>query len=368
MALELMPYFASALMSSTFVERQGLGTVAIDDRLRIYIDPEKIRVWSPAELAGALLHEVNHVIRRHFSRAPDTPGHGRRWNIAGDIEINDDLVAASVTLPPGALLPDSFGFERGLTAEQYFRMLSSEDDAACACGSGADGIRGKYELPADSDVGAPREVIKGIVRTVAGEILRARPGTVPAGLSRWASSLDPVVPWDRVLRAVVRRGLTSGAGGHDYSWSSPSRRTKPPIILPRLRNKRLSVFCVVDTSGSMSQELIDRALSEVCGVAKNMAVENVYLASCDTAATYHGRFNQHHRFELRGGGGTSLEKALDLIREKRLDVELVVFITDGLTRWSDSTPHELRRSAAIVVSPMDGPVGPTWAHHVPIPA
>ncbi|MFM8516266.1 MAG: DUF2201 family putative metallopeptidase, partial [Nevskiaceae bacterium] len=97
-ALQLMPYFATPLMRSTLIESPGLGTVAIDERLRIYVDPLAVENWSNDELAGAMLHEVNHVIRLHFSRAPKGTRNAHRWNIAGDLEINDDLAMANVKL------------------------------------------------------------------------------------------------------------------------------------------------------------------------------------------------------------------------------------------------------------------------------
>lgn len=366
-ALQLMPYFATPLMRSTLIESPGLGTVAIDERLRIYVDPVAVENWSNDELAGAILHEVNHVIRLHFSRAPKGPQNAHRWNIAGDLEINDDLAMANVKLPTGALHPATFGFEPHLSAEQYYDLLPEDSEESCDCGSGADAIRRDYELPGDSPIGLPAEDLPSIVRAVANEIRSAPPGTIPGGLSRWAESLVPVIPWETVLRACVRRGLLSGSGGADFSWSSPSRRARPPIILPRLRNRRLSAFCVVDTSGSMDDALINRALAEVCGVAKSLSVDNVYLASCDTHATYHGRFNARHRFELFGGGGTSLERALPLIDENRLKIELVVFVTDGYTNWSPEPPAQLRRAATVVVTPEGAPPGPAWAKQVVIP-
>lgn len=366
-ALQLMPYFATPLMRATLVESPGLGTVAIDERLRIYVDPEAIQRWSNVELAGAMLHEVNHVIRLHFSRAPKGLKDARRWNIAGDLEINDDLTAAGVKLPDGALYPESFGLEPNLSAEQYYKLLPDDSDWNCDCGSGADGVRRRHDLPGDSEIGLPPEDLPSIVRAVANEIRSAPPGSIPGGLARWAESLEPVVPWEKVLRACARRGLLSGSGGADYSWSSPSRRVAPPVILPRLRNRRLSAFCIVDTSGSMDDALIDRALAEVCGVAKSLSVDNVYLASCDTDATYHGRFTSRHRFEMFGGGGTSLENALCLIDEHRLKVELVVFVTDGYTSWSPDPPIQLRRSSTVVVTPENAPPPPPWASHVTIP-
>lgn len=367
-ALSDAPYLASALTAMTFVETPGIGTVGIDDRLRTYVDPEAVSRWTVAQLAGALIHEANHFLRDHHGRAPRGPRAAHRWNIAGDLEINDDISAAGIELPPGALQPASHGLPAGRTAEWYFAGLpeSVDDEVILCCGSGATGSAMPWEL-GEGEPGISRSRAASIVESVAEAIRNSPPGTVPGGLSRWAEASRSEVHWTAVLRASLRAAVARAAGQTDYSWSSPNRRHRGRVLLPRLRGPRIDVLCIIDTSGSMTQGDIDAALGEVDAICRSQLVERAHVASCDATATLHGEFRSLTAVELVGGGGTTLEIALTLIDENHLAPNVVVFLTDGLTVWSDDPPHHVRNSHTIVVTPNCGVVVPNWAFHVTTP-
>lgn len=361
-ALSDMPYLASALTAMTFLEVEGLGTVGIDDRLRTYVDPVTVMHWTVPQLAGALLHEANHFLRGHHARAPFDPWGTQRWNIAGDLEINDDLTVAGIELPDGALQSELFGLPVGRTAEWYYDRLPQQrsESVVCMCGSAATGVALPWET-SDPRSGVSISRAISIVETVADAIRHAPPGTTPGGLARWAQAAGSAVPWTRILRHAVRDSVARTGGQSDYSWTLPNRRHRGRVILPRLRSARVSVLCVVDTSGSMSQADVDAALGEVDAICSCMSVERAFIASCDADATFHGEFRSLTSIELVGGGGTTLEKALDLIKEHHLKPDVVVFLTDGQTQWSESPPISLSGARAIVVTPEGAQPGPDWA-------
>lgn len=364
-ALSNAPYLASALTAMVFLEVDNIGTVGVDPHLRTYVDPSTVMMWSADELAGVLQHEANHFLRSHHARAPKSSQLAYRWNVACDLEINDDLEAAGIVLPSGALTPKSLGLAPNHTAEWYMENLRPDEERASivCCGSGATGIRMPWEL-VDGQSGVSSARARSIVNQVAEAILDALPGTIPGGLSRWATAQKGEVSWDRVLRAALRGFVARGSGQTDYSWSTPNRRHRGRVILPRLRGSRTTVLCIVDTSGSMQQTDIEKALGEVLSIAKEMCVERTYVASCDTQATFHGDVRSTTSLELVGGGGTSLEKALEVIRTNRIDPTVVVFLTDGQTTWSNSPPEELARRYTIVVTPRGNPPGPEWAESI----
>lgn len=361
-ALSDMPYLASALTAMTFVETPGIGTVGIDSRLRTYVDPEAVMTWTVPQLAGALIHEANHFLRGHHDRAPGGPWSADRWNIAGDLEINDDISASGIELPPGALQPPRFGFAEGRTAEWYFSNLPESLDAEviCCCGSGATGTPMPWETQ-ESGSGVSHSRAASIIDSVADAIRNSPPGSVPAGLVRWAEASRSEIHWATLLRHSLRDAVARAAGQTDYSWSSPNRRHRGKVILPRLRGSRINVFCVIDTSGSMTQEDINTALGEVDAICRSPYVERAHVASCDSEATFHGEFRALTNLELVGGGGTTLETALGLIEEHRLRPDVVVFLTDGLAEWSMNEPVELRKSTAVIVSLSTGRTAPSWA-------
>ena len=109
-----------------------------------------------------LVHEVGHLVRAHAERA-DALGAGRdheRWAFWPMPACNDDLVAAGIPLPEGAITPGTLGLAEEGIEEAYYALLADPAVvvieagggpvvAAQGCGSGAGGYSADWELPAD---------------------------------------------------------------------------------------------------------------------------------------------------------------------------------------------------------------------------
>src|SRR5262245_48635630 len=112
------PYLASVLWRLRPIRKPGLGTFGVDAQWRLYYDDEVD--WTLEECVAVMLHEVNHLLRNHHMRDPSVGGN--IWNIAGDLEINDDI-SQIVTLPDGCVYPSTFGLKNDLLAEEYNDLL-----------------------------------------------------------------------------------------------------------------------------------------------------------------------------------------------------------------------------------------------------
>jgi hypothetical protein len=84
------PYLGLAVWGMARTEQPGLGTFAVDRRARLFYDPEVALGWSVAQVSAVLYHEACHVLRVHAEPRPTGVDHGV-WNLAADLEINDDL-------------------------------------------------------------------------------------------------------------------------------------------------------------------------------------------------------------------------------------------------------------------------------------
>lgn len=384
LAAESSPYFMAALFATVPVAAPGLGTFAVDASWRLYMDPDLLvgeGAWSQADAAGVLVHEVGHLIRDHAGRAGQLPqpmSHGA-WNYAADAEINDDLLAAGIALPAGVVTPDALGCEPGGLAEDYYQATSQagwpEPSAGEGCGSGAGTWASPVELPADVDVDGrgPLSDADGdmVRRHVAMAVREAAEGgkgrgSVPAGLARWASGVlaPPQIGWRQVLRGAVRHAVALTAGQRVHTYSRPSRRRVPGVILPAMRGPKVRVGIVVDTSGSMSTDDLDAAMSEVAGVLHASGVDRsrLLLYSCDAATSTAQRVTNLSDIELVGGGGTDMRVGIAAAERDRADV--VVVLTDGDTPWPD-TPTRARLVCAVIRHGQ--PTGtPDWATTVHI--
>src|ERR1035437_1408093 len=316
-AAERAPYFMHALFAAAPVAAPGLGTFAVDGAWRLYMDPELLvgpSKWDSPTAAAVLLHEVGHLLRDHAGRAEalPRPRHHLAWNLAGDAEINDDLLAAGVPLPEGVVTPAALGCEDGDLAETYYATLVPPDGSAPA-------------LPDDGGAGCG-----------SGSGCPSVPGELPEGVSLSDGSAEPLSPAEGEF--VCCRGAHA-----------------------------VVVSTVVDTSGAMSQADLDAAMAEVHGVLHSTGVarERVRLLSCDAAATTAQRVRSAVSVRLTGGGGTDMRVGIRAAEKATPAPHVVIVLTDGDTPWPE-TPTRARLVCAVISTRQ--PSGtPAWASTVHIP-
>ena len=369
------PYLASGLFGAQVMARPGIGTVAVDDSWRLHADPELTAGWTPAELGSVLVHHVSHLLRAHGERAAAagvSDDDARAWVRGADAEINDDLVAAGLNLPGLPVLPADLGAPAGLLAEQYFvpGPHRGQQDGDLDCGSGADGLGRPWDQAGQPGL-SPWQA-RLLCRQVAQDCVRhaREPGTVPAGLLRWAEQLlQPVVDWRRVLAAELRRAVADTAGAVDYSYRRPSRRASVAgqVVLPALRRPVPEVAVVCDTSGSMTEELLATALAEVEGLLRSLGLaRQLRVLACDTAVAPARRITSARQVELVGGGGTDMGTGIAAAAALRPRPAVTVVLTDGYTPWPAQPPRGIRVVVALLG---DGaPDGPDWARAVRVPS
>ena len=302
--------------------------------------------------------------------------------------INDDLVAANVPLPGGALTPAALGLPEGGIEEVYYAALSQQTHASTSlaagsgtggggCGSGAGEAAADWELAPDDPiapaVGAADASItrRRVAEAVRDWAARRTRGELPGGWQRWADAAlaGPTVPWRRVLASAVRRAIAHAAGCHDYAYCRPGRRRIPRIVTPAMRRPLVAVAVVIDTSGSMGSAELDAALAEVKGVirAAGVGAHALQVLACDAAVGAKTRVRRVEDVQLVGGGGTDMRVGIAAAEAGRPNPDVVVVLTDGYTPWPDR-PTRARLVAAIIGGPAAAEQVPAWATTVLVPA
>jgi predicted metal-dependent peptidase len=381
-----LPYLATALYALTTVPTDRVPRLSADRRWRLYANPSWISRTEVAEIAGRLAHLVWHLLLDHAGRAEAchvAVGDCATWALATDACVRQVLDDADV-VNTDLLSALDLGLLPGGSSEAYFaaltrlpaRLPTAGDSSAMPeseCGSACDGAPRDHELPADADIGTIGDVAaEDIRRAVAIEFrghVSSR-GTLPGELLRWVTAaLDPIVPWQQVLAAAVRRAAASVNGITDYSYSRPSRRQAavPRVILPATRRPLPEVAVVVDTSGSVDDGLLAQALGEVDGALRALGVGGSALTvfACDAAVHAVTRIRSARDARLVGAGGTDMRVGLAAADALRPRPDVVIVLTDGYTPWPDRPP-----AGTVVVAAMLGreraelPPTPQWAKRV----
>ena len=388
-------YFAPALFSLVPVETTLVGSMAVDSQWRLYYNDAWLATHSVEQNATLLIHEVSHLLRDHEGRkkAAGIRDH-RRWNTAGDCEINDDLHEEGLPLPGDPPMPGKYGLQNGDRAEVYYNQLPvpskpqhreggatpprAEGHEATGeaqqpwqdCGSGAHGEGRFWELPPDdgTEGGVPGvDSLKAelVRREVARRIEDMSPydNDVPLAWRRWAhATLAPKVDYMATLRHAVRRALRdSTLGRYDRTYRRPHRRQAcyGEFIMSSFYQPRPRPGFLIDTSGSMEDSQLARAVSELAGLTRQLGYgADVVVACCDAAVHDVRKVFAGSQVELYGGGGTDIGVGLRaFIERKRAPIDLLVIVSDCRTPW----PKEVPPFPVITIRVGDG-TPPPWGN------
>jgi len=364
-------YFAPALFSLVPVETDQIGSMAVDPYWRLYYNPAWVSTHTVEENASLLIHEVSHLLRDHENRkkAAGARDH-RRWNTASDCEINDDLQDEGLPLPGDPPTPATFGFASGNSAEIYYDKLEREPQhSGQDCGSGAHGEKRHWDLPADD--GSEGDVpgvdrLKGdlLRREVARRIDQLSPYTtdVSLGWRRWANAtLAPKVDYMATIRHAVRRALRdSTLGRYDRTYRTPHRRQAcyGEFIMSSFYQPRPRPGFLIDTSASMDDTQLARAVAELAGLTRQLGYgTDVVVACCDAAVHNVRRAFANMPLELYGGGGTDLRAGLRLFDRTNPPIDVLIVVTDCQTPW----PNEAPRYPVVIIRVGAG-VPPAWGN------
>jgi len=178
----------------------------------------------------------------------------------------------------------------------------------------------------------------------------------------------------RALAAEIRRGVATVARNADYSYRRPSRRQAAPgVVLASMRRPVPEVAIVCDTSGSMHEALLARALAEIDGILRRAGLRDgqARVLAVDTEVQALRRVTTAAQVRLAGGGGTDMGRGIEAAAALRPRPSIVVVLTDGLTPWPALPPRRIRVIVGLLV---DGayPYGPAhpppWARTIRIEA
>lgn len=247
------------------------------------------------------------------------------------------------------------------------RPQGSSENAETPLGSfGHDAFSGSQELsPEDvlaGEDGAPLgpngEFLKDLRQAVlrgASEALQRGVGTSPG---EWLRTFErevevrKTVPWQAVLRRVVRRALGKARRsprGHRRTYPHPHEGVRqamalalggayPTALKPRRQVRLPRIGLVWDTSGStfVLTPFHTQVRAEVEALLEEVGELVVYQVDADLRGRFQVRALPQD-LEIAGGGGTDM--SVGIAQAEREGVDLCVVATDGYTPWPEHRPR-----------------------------
>lgn len=322
------PFFGIFLSNTDIIKDKTIPTAATDG-IRIYFNTDFFDQLTDLEMKGVLLHEVFHMVYSHCQKKRRGVRYPKKWNIAADYAINweiDEMDKKNIMLPNNIVIngkPFRVFLDKkykSMYVEQIYDLLP---DDVC----GEDGFDIHIDMPDDED--KQQEIEDRILSSY--EISKREEGKMPAGIIRAVDEIRKSrVPWNRIFQRYVGTAIAR----EDYSYSQPNRRfIGDDLYMPSLMSRKLGMIAIaIDTSGSIGKDELGAMANELRKISA--LISEVIVMSCDASVHSFEIIRDMSNFEgavkkIKGGGGTDFRPPFELLKEKRIMPEVMIYMTDG---------------------------------------
>lgn len=313
-------FFACLAMRLQFIPAEI--KTAVTDGVALRYNPDYFNSLPTEELSGVIAHSVMHLALLHHTRRANRDS--GKWNKAADYAVNPLLHEAGLALPSDALESPEY---TGKSAEQVYNMLPDTPPENNPPGDQNDPGMGDVEDP-------PPQVNKQEMEAEMKEaisfatVMARRAGEMTEGIDRLIQQvLKPKVDWKTALARFIIEIRPS-----DYTWTKPAKRyVHLGLLLPSLEAPEPGeLILMVDTSGSISEEALNRVGAEAKDIADSFHIA-LYVMYIDAKVTglQHIEPDEPMRLQPKGGGGTDFRPGFDYIETNDLHPKAVVYLTDG---------------------------------------
>ena len=339
-------FFGSLMLFAQIETTKKLPTAATDGR-KIFFNEEFLYSLSSKEQNALMLHEVLHMALLHVTRRQNRDPH--LWNIAADIVVNDLIERnTSFPLPQGAITDTRFQdksveyiYEVLLKSKKKYKLVIND---ILQPGNSEDSEKdvNLSEPLSQEEVDEIESFWKDkmeILKNSSEHNLSNGKGSLPAGIEQEISTiLEPEVDW--------RHALWKYVGKTPADFDDLDRRfIYKGLYLESLLTEAVEVSVCIDTSGSVSDELLMQFTGELKGILRSYPNVkcSLFFADTDLAGPYEiDRIEQMPK--AIGRGGTSFVPFFDYLKKHGEENSLLgnnklsIYFTDGFGDFPQQEP------------------------------
>lgn len=379
------PFYANLLMGMRREFTISVPTLGVNvtDQVNLFINPYFFNAMTLPERVDVLKHEAHHVINNHFVRFRDIEPRvfenkdksiferiqdmqkASLTNQAADFAINEYLVnlprkvkmfdhnGNAISTPThiedatgkkvanpdknaGKPIEADLCFVDNLkkkypnitnkqTMEYYYEFLKQEEEKNGGKGTGMT-VLDDHDLWHETDnteddiTQKVKDAVNKAVEQTADKDMGKMSGDVLSAIEK----LNHVAKdWRQDIQRFVARSAeiiiesTRKRRNRRYGILHAGTRTYP----------KLNIAVGIDTSGSVNDECVAQFHSEIVRLS-NMNVELTIL-ECDTQVNRVYKFDPKKPFTVIGRGGTAFKPIFDKIETDKLDIDGLIYFTDG---------------------------------------
>lgn len=350
------PFFGNLATRLILMEADDWCKTAATDGRHLFYNREFIKGLTQAQLLFLLGHEVLHCVYDHLGRRGGRDP--KVWNMANDYIVNYTLTKEGVgRMPDGGLYDDKYNDT--MSSEEVYNLLMKNSatikmtldehiDPTTGQPEDGDGNGGKeVEVRVMGKNGPPKlteeemQEIRNEIRSATMQAAQAvGADKTPGGVKRLIDAFTkPKMDWRALLETHLKSSIRN-----DYTFQRVNRRSwSVGAILPGMDYMdTVELAIAIDTSGSMTDEMLRDFLGEVKGIMDTFQDFKLTLWTFDTQVWNPQQFSMENADEIlsydpKGGGGTLFEVNWDYMKEEGLQPQRFVMFTDGYPghTWGD---------------------------------
>lgn len=383
-------FYGLLLMHMIYAVNEEVET-ACTDGVRITFGKDFLDSLTEAELDFVMMHEISHVALQHCLRRDVEDSEA--YNIAADIVVNSNIMlenggkASSITLSKYGtsmhVAPDGKEGHEYSVEQVYAMHTEYPNKKASAKSPGSVNVKAKKESAEDKhqpvrvwddhsqwgkyaeddslrDVWGKR-ILDAAVAIEIRDSSNTR-GLLPAFAQRMLKELKKTqTDWRTILNDFIQEEVV------DYSFSPPDRRfDDSPFFLPDFNGKEdmvEDILFMIDTSGSMSDDMITAAYTEVKGAIDQFDGKlKGWLGFFDAKIIEPQPFKDEEELGIIkpvGGGGTDFRIIFEYVMkhiEDKLPASIIV-LTDG---YAPFPPEKITGGIPVLWLLNNDEVYPPW--------
>jgi len=328
-------FFGALMLFAEIKETKQFDTAATDGK-HIFVNEKFLLGLTSKQQNALILHEVLHMALLHVTRR------GTRdvkfWNIAADIVVNNLILEnTKFSLPKNAIVEAKY---RDYSVEEIYEkilkdpewknekipiedILSVEDIDALSEDEKAE-IEGYW-----------RDKVQVLTNS---ELNGTMPGNIPGGMQKEIEILlEPEVDWRHALWKFVAKT--------PVDFDELDRRfIHRGLYIETLLADALEVNVCIDTSGSISSDLLDKFLAELKGIMSSYPHVQCSLFYADT--DLYGPYaidSIAHVPDAKGFGGTCFRPFFNFLDKGNNSLvsnnnRVAVYFTDGYGDFPEESP------------------------------
>ena len=324
----------------------------VNDNIEAFVSNGVKVEYREEYLDGLELGELEFIFANgamHASLAHDKRKNNRSgwlWQMATDMAINDMLVENGMTLPYGAQYRKRFA---GMYAEEIYAQLKDDilrdEENLEYEADDSDDVEPNSDKKEELTEQTPQQLQEEILheQLLAEEAISLlesefKKGEAPLHIERFFSlEYEGKIDWRDELRNAIDKYFRD-----DYTLLPPSKKLLyTGIYLPSTISQTFRLVIVIDSSGSVDEELLNTFLGEVNFLMSLVTNYQIELLVCDDKVHSHKTFYSGESLDvsLKGGGGTSFKPAFTFVEENFDDVKLLLYFTDLDGKFPSEVPN-----------------------------